>query len=158
MWKTTTDPVARPAIRNLNQTIIIRSRFFRKYLLLVVWESKTSDAWVASRESVEKSKIESAPHLSWWALGFIAWKGSWFWLFTHFGAIKSQTWLGEHFRCIAKICFVDWYHLRELDFSKETNMVKSKKKIITSTMPLSPPVIMYSPSLETSTLCKSKNS
>jgi len=30
---------------------------------LVVWESKTSDAWVASRESVEKSKIESAPHL-----------------------------------------------------------------------------------------------
>ena len=82
MWKTTTDPVARPAIRNLkwqcfemptsnnswiNSFVFFCQRwlFLQISLLLVVRESETSDAGVAGGESVEESQIESAPHLSW---------------------------------------------------------------------------------------------
>ena len=49
---------------------------FEFFLLLVVRESKTSDARVTSRESVEQSKVESPPHLSRWCF-YIWWFDDW---------------------------------------------------------------------------------
>ena len=49
-----------------------------------------------------KAKLRNLFGKLFWDIYFIVWKGSWFWLFTHFGAIKSP-WLRLPFHTIKYI-------------------------------------------------------
>ena len=66
MWNTTTEPVARPAIRNLGsrECQFTKEKFKSKLLLLVVRERQTPDAGVTGGEGVEQREVECPPDLS----------------------------------------------------------------------------------------------
>ena len=73
MWNTTTEPVARPAIRNLGsrecllteeKNIVWKYKFLSWLLLLVVRERETPDAGVTGGEGVEQREVECPPDLS----------------------------------------------------------------------------------------------
>ena len=66
MWNTTTEPVARPAIRNLGsrECQFTEEKFKSKLLLLVVRERQTPDAGVTRGEGVEQREVECPPDLS----------------------------------------------------------------------------------------------
>ncbi len=67
MWKTTTDPLARPPIKNLKEQLQHMKReqqtIFLLSLLLVVRQRKRSDAAVAGWVGVQQGQVEGAPHL-----------------------------------------------------------------------------------------------
>ena len=65
MWNTTTEPVARPAIRNLHRVGYSRGRHSSGLLLLIVREGEAADAGVAGREGVQERQAKCSSDLQW---------------------------------------------------------------------------------------------